>query len=546
MITRKERKTEQFENAASLAVFLLCAALTGYYLIAGYGAYLDADMSSELTLAQHLVKERTLVSSSWYYSTEIRLLATQLVYTPLMALFENNWQLVRTLGGLILMAMMAAAGYWSARQVGANRAYARLFAGLSICPLSAMYAEFIVTGTCYVPYAVCSQLVLGLYARQVRGGCSPRRAGWPAAVLFVLALLMGASSVRYLLCALLPLFGAALWQYVFAAGEDELRSRAQNRSLALAAAAAGCGAAGYMFAQKVLTHMLRWGNDYYSGVGYVDLAETDLADKLQLMAKGLLEVLGYQNGAQLFSLHGILNALILLAVFVAALLLSRFLCAARCAREQDAFCGRFAALMLCIAAGLTAAMFLLLSSMYADRYWIPVVTLAVPVLAAAFTREKNASFRLLAAGLLCVTTLVPAASCVKNSMAHPEYVTDKRMAAVEAIRERGMTKGYSTFWNANIVTELSDGEIEVVALEMTQNEGEPALAPYRWLEAEENFDMDRPEEPVFLLVGDWEDDGLKQLLQQLQAERVELDGWIHLYVIPTQRALFEALPLPSV
>ena len=33
------------------AVFLLCAVMTGTYLIAGYGAYLDSDMASELALA---------------------------------------------------------------------------------------------------------------------------------------------------------------------------------------------------------------------------------------------------------------------------------------------------------------------------------------------------------------------------------------------------------------------------------------------------------------------------------------------------------------
>ena len=111
------------------------------------------------------------------------------------------------------------------------------------------------------------------------------------------------------------------------------------------------------------------------------------------------------------------------------------------------------------------------------------------------------------------------------------------MAAVEAIRERGLTKGYATFWNANIVTELSDGEIEVVALEIEDG----SLRPYRWLEAEENFAMDAPEEPVFLLLGVWEEGDLADFLTRCQAVRVELDGWINLYEIPSQRVLFEAM-----
>ena len=194
-------------------------------------------------------------------------------------------------------------------------------------------------------------------------------------------------------------------------------------------------------------------------------------------------------------------------------------------------------LMLVIASALSFAMFLLLRSMYFDRYWIPVVALAMPVLAVALSREHNAIFRTLAAGLLCVTVLVPAASCMKRSMANPEVAADKRMVAVEAIRERGLAKGYATFWNANIVTELSDGAIEVVALEITDG----GMTPYRWLEAEENFAMDAPEEPVFLLLGVWEEGDLADFLTRCQAVRVELDGWINLYEIPSQRVLFEAM-----
>lgn len=527
------RRRDALERGLCAAVFALCCIMTAYYLIAGYGAYLDSDMASELVLARHLCDTGTLISTSWHYSTEIRLLATQLVYAPVMGLFGHDWQLVRTLGDLILMAMLAGACFFAARQAGAERHWALLFAGLSICPVSPLYAEFIVIGTCYVPYAVLTLLVLGLYARAMRPG---RHAG-SVAVLLVLALLMGMSSVRYLLCALLPLCGAALWQFVFAAREEAPRTRRQAALLALGLGTAASGAAGYLFAQKVLSRVLHWGNGYYAGAGYAPLGDGGLADKAQLIAKGLLDVLGYEDGASLFSLHGVLNALILLGLIVCGMLVVRLLRTTRLAEETQAERPRFGALMLVIAAGLSFAMFLLLRSMYFDRYWIPVVVLAMPVLAAALSRERNAIFRALAAGLLCVTVLVPTASCIKNSMAHPEYVTDKRMAAVEAIRERGLTLGYATFWNANIVTELSDGEIEVVALEIEDG----SLRPYRWLEAEENFAMDAPEEPVFLLLGVWEEGDLADFLTRCQAVRVELDGWINLYEIPSQRVLFEAM-----
>ena len=526
-------RRDALERALCGAVFALCCIMTAFYLIAGYGAYLDADMASELALAQHLSEKGVLISDTWYYSTEIRLLATQLVYTPLMALFPHDWQLVRTLGDLILMAMLAGAGFFAARQAGAKRRWALLLAGLSLCPISPLYAEFVVIGTCYVPYAVLTLLVLGLYAHAMQ----PGRHAVDVALLLALSLLMGLSSVRYLLCALLPLCGAALWQFVFAAREEAPRTRRQVKLAGLGLGAAACGAAGYLFAGRVLARVLHWANDYYAGAGYAPLGECSLADKAQLVFKGLLDVLGYTDGAALFTLRGILNALILLAVLIGGLMILRLLRGARHGEEDAEERARMSGLMLVIASALSFAMFLLLRSMYFDRYWIPVVALAMPVLAVALSREHNAIFRMLAAGLLCVTVLVPAASCVKRSMANPEVAADKRMVAVEAIRERGLAKGYATFWNANIVTELSDGAIEVVALEITDG----GMTPYRWLEAEESFSMDAPEEPVFLLLGVWEEDGLDGFLSRCQATRVELDGWINLYEIPSQRLLFDAL-----
>lgn len=527
------RSRDVLERSFCAVVFALCCVLTACFLIVGYGAYLDSDMSSELTLAQHLCREGTLVSSSWYYSTEIRLLSTQLVYTPLMALFPHDWRMVRTLGNLILAAVLAGACCFAARQAGARRRWALLLSGLSLCPVSPQYAQFMLVGAYYVPHAVLTMLALGLYARAMR----PGRRGVSVALLLVLSLLMGMSSVRYLMCALLPLCGAAVWQIVFPAREDLARSGRQAACTALGLGAAACGAVGYLFPQRVLTGALHWGNGYYAVVSYASLVGEGMEGKVLVILKGLLDMLGYEDGAALFSLHGMINALVLMLLSAAGMMVARLLRSVRLAQGTQEECARFGALMLVCAAGLTATAFLLLSSMYMDRYWIPLLALAMPVLAVALSRERDALLRALFAGFLSVTLLVNSVSCVKNALAHPQYLTDKRMAAVEAIRERGLSLGYATFWNANIVTELSDGEIEVVALEQTGG----GMRPLYWMEAKESFAMNAPEEPVFLLLGVWEEEGMEDFLARCRAERFELDGWINLYEIPSQRLLLESL-----
>lgn len=44
---------------------------------------LDSDMSSEMVLANQLAEEGGILSHQWYYSTELRVLSTQLVFAPL-------------------------------------------------------------------------------------------------------------------------------------------------------------------------------------------------------------------------------------------------------------------------------------------------------------------------------------------------------------------------------------------------------------------------------------------------------------------------------
>ena len=229
------------------AIFLLCAAMTATYLIAGYGAYLDSDMASELALASHLAKEGTLISPTWVYSTEVRVLSTQLIFTPLMALFPHNWRLVRTLGCLILQGILAESAYFCGRSLNAEKRYALLFAGLSISVCSVVYAQMVTIGAYYVPHAVLTNLCVGMTARLMRMRKGGRRTAL-FALLMAMCALMGASSIRYPFCATIPVAAAGLWAYLFPSGEENApRTRGQAGrtmlTLAVCAEEAPCGAA---------------------------------------------------------------------------------------------------------------------------------------------------------------------------------------------------------------------------------------------------------------------------------------------------------------
>ena len=523
----------QWKNALAAAFVLLCLAVSAYYLTAGYGAFLDADMSSELALAQHLAETGRLISGEWRYSTEVRVLNTQLVFTPLMALFGHDWHLVRALGCMILLTLLAASVVFCARSLGAAWRFALLFAGLSVLPFSLIYAQMIVIGAYYVPHAVLTNLLIGLAAGMVR----ERGRAIRGALLVLLAAVMGASSIRYLLCATLPAAAAGVWLAVFPKGETLTR---ESREIPIAASsllAAAASATGYVLGTRVLEKLCSWDGGRYAGSRLMGVTGTNLFELLDQAMDGLIKLCGYMEGKILLSVQGLLSVGALGLMALGVLLLVRAMkdgC-------SDAPRARFGALALVMSAGLTLFTFLFVEGLYLNRYWLPVMTLGAPVMAMCLTRERNDVLRALSAAAFACVLLGLSAAQMKNSMAHPEIGTAE-LSNAQAVRESGIGFGYATFWNANVMTELTDGEVEIVAMNLqsdAQGNGYPGWVS--WLETEENAAENRPDEPVLLLLEQSEAAQMEAFLALSGAQRRELPApGLEMYVIDSQRAYFDA------
>lgn len=82
----KKKSKKELLMAGGLALEILVVLL---FLNARINALLDSDMSSEMVLAQLLAKENAALSTHWYYSTELRVLNTQLLYAFFFKLSNN-------------------------------------------------------------------------------------------------------------------------------------------------------------------------------------------------------------------------------------------------------------------------------------------------------------------------------------------------------------------------------------------------------------------------------------------------------------------------
>ena len=68
--------------------------------------WLDSDMAAEMIFSRLLADSGHLFATpEWYYSTEFRVLYTQLVMTPLF-LLTDNWHLIRMAANLVTYLLM--------------------------------------------------------------------------------------------------------------------------------------------------------------------------------------------------------------------------------------------------------------------------------------------------------------------------------------------------------------------------------------------------------------------------------------------------------
>ena len=150
-----------------------------------------------------------------------------------------------------------------------------------------------------------------------------------------------------------------------------------------------------------------------------------------------------------------------------------------------------------------------------ERYGLLNTVLSVPLFAVALkeVRVKEHVKKAVTAVFLAAV----AAGCVLLlvRMDGVDETLEKRVMADKLVEE-GYENGYATFWNGNVMTELSGGKIQMwVWSETTWDQhGTDVDAMYQWLQLT-SHDTERPTGKVFVLFSrkEFENNPWKQNLQ---------------------------------
>lgn len=484
-------------NMLISALWLLVCYCTVCLYVAKCGIYfIDADMSSELVLSKLLSQEHGVLSTNWYYSTELRVLNTQLVFVPLFHLFRD-WQTVRAVGTAILLALMVLSSIFFARGLGLTYSSSFFSAGVLLLPISTSYTYSVLQGSFYIPHICISFLLFGIILRYI---ASCKKILW-VLVGGILAFVAGLGGVRQIFIFTFPVLLTAIFLFYIAykRNEDMTMPKVFLYITSIMLIASGIGCLLNRYGLQNIYAFCNYGEDTY---GRDVLFSTFSADGFAFFVDSVMELLGYHSGPLFsgFLVYNMMFCIILLALFISV---------KKLLSESDTpFALKATALFFLVALTLLAAIYCFTDLDRVARYCVPVIVFAVPLICAGFERLNERPLIRYAVLAVYVSLIALCSVSTYRVLAHSDVNAEIR-SVVNYLRESGYDEGYSSFWSGNLITELSDGEIEmhVVSSDMiTSNDSLQYV--YHWLQ-EKSHDVVVPQGRFFLIMKNFESEVCK-------------------------------------
>lgn len=505
------------------------------YVYSKQGVLLNSDASGEMILASHLNKVGGFLSKDWFYSSELRVLNTQIVYKLGLLFFPHNWHLARTFSVGLFMLFLIAAG-WYLMWVMGKKKKGFLAAAILICPFGQWYAWNVIYNSYYVPHIVISLLSVAMFIHLMKTDKKVLRYVL-IALSVILALVAGLGGVRQLMVCYIPLWIAMLILFIPEIGKKTVKnssagSENAGKDAEGAERQSGDSSEDTKGGNKSITYMFLMSTGILAGsfVGYLinekvlsnifsfkDYTETIWMEfnfeNVKIVSEQLFRQFGWIPYTQVLSFEGVINfvSFVMILCMIAAFIISwkKF---KSLPREEQ---------ILLIYTTIASALMLFLFAetwVYNESYWIPILPfMFFPLIFLIKIEEKDIK-GLTFAGAFMLTLVLLALSTGKHPFILDVPNADKIQKVSYWLGEQDeYTKGIATFWSAPVVTELTDGKIEMWTVEDYEK-----LEPYKWLQVKSHVNL--PEGKVFVLMPCNEADLYRSRLEKLKNRVIYQDG----------------------
>lgn len=476
-------KTNNIKRSSDKADALFAPVLfliLGYFLTVAFCAFygdiiISSDSSADLILARLLNRDGGFLSKQFIYSTELIVLDTQFIFKPAFALFPNDWHKARVLAHAVLMAIYLGSmiGLVKASRLGPKGFWSVAFCAF---PIGLYYTVNMSWSMFYTVNAAISFLMLIVLMIALHN--KKDKMLLFSFLLFFVSFLSGVRTLRTIVQVNIPLILTALimlgcrkFKKLFKLSDSRVRDCDKNLTIYSFVMFFGA-CAGYLFNECYLSK--RFIYTQYASVGYRHFSIGQLIDAFS----DFVACYGWHSDISLISAQGISASLGLVmgALVVLAIVLLFFRFSDRLSDEEY---------LLVLFTLVTVALCCFVISHITvcfPYHWVPVVpfgyiclAIAIKHLASEFKAFQSPRYGMLVGIFAFLVSL--------NWILVPLETADdarKRQDLIDAVTElegMGYNRGMATFWNSNVVTELTDGRVEMWAVEDLGD-----LHPFCWLQ----------------------------------------------------------------
>ncbi len=498
------RKIEDNKYIKKIIVFLpWLFVITGMIftsiLIAQKGnKILSSDFAVELVLARHLNEEHTFVSTTWAYSTWVRIFDVVLIRKLVFAIIGyGNWLLSRVVTNLIMMILLTVSYIYTAKAAGFRRM--GLWTAAALCwPFGVWYVLNVLYGGFYYSFMINYILSIGLIIKlsgSDKDEDKRSRTAIRIAALVILALISGCDGVRGLMCFCCPLVVGSVIYTVLndASGNTADRKKCfRFTGYTLLVFAVSCF--GYLINKFVLPTKFSFSANYGTDPLWIKL---DLSKILATYAD-YLQLLGYRTGVNIMSKMGVIN---FLAITLAALYIVSLVRLCRNFKTLS-FAHRIITIYNVSFGIFLSVIYMVSDWAYNESYWVPLLPFVFITLQAEYDSDpllkKDSLFgtKVIAAlFVVCILGVSYSTYLSPYNWAHNN--SDSHMNPVASwLDTNGYECGYATFWNSSIVEELTNGDVRMYSVHTIAENSNPGL----WLDVL-NTPQDASVGKAFVLIG---------------------------------------------
>lgn len=453
---------------------------------------MHSDMSAEVILSKLLADEHKLMSKNWYYSTELRVVYSQIIMTPLFYLF-HSYRLVKQISIFIFYILLIYSYNRLIKKTEMKSYWKLIGIALLFAPLSNEYLDMLLIGCFYTSQVICTYLLLALFLREKK-----TRKNWmiQGTVFGIAAFILGLSGLRYLASLFIPVAMAMLFMLV---EETTEFWKVKDKMSYFYVSVVGVLTAGMGFVINKVVLSKHFSFDTTSEIAFVPLGE--VKERFLTSIELMIEFMGYTE-IQAVSPRGIVNV-VKIAFF--ALLIGATIYLWKNRKTMLSFAEKLLLYYFLAAFLLNWYMLVFTQVLLQYRYWLPIYVIGVIILLifVGKLRSKNPLGSMLITGICVCTVLGSLYGELWQDVKYNDC--EKRYAYMDFLEKNDYDFGYASFWNASVSEYLSNGEIHVASLGLNNFE-----EPYKWLQPKYYYQEGYHTGKCFLLLANSEAAGMEK------------------------------------